>query len=152
MLPMPNIATALQAEISRIARREIRRETASAKKLQSAARSEIAKLKRDVRALESQLRKASRPARESKTSIEREPGRVARVGPKAIASLRRRLGLSAESFGRLLGTSGQSVYNWEGGKAIPRGITATKIASLKSVAKKVVAGHLDALAARESDH
>ncbi len=144
---MPNIAIALKAEISRIARREIRPETASAKKFQSAARSEIAKLKRDVRTLESQLRNASRPSRAAQASDEETPGRAARVGPKAIASLRRRLGLSAGSFGRLLGTSGQSVYNWESGTATPRGITATKIASLKSVGKKAVAAHLEKLAA-----
>lgn len=144
---MPNIATALKAEISRIARREIRRETASAKKFQSAARSEVAKLKRDVRMLESQLRNASHPTRTPKAPDEEQPGRAARVSPKAIASLRRRLGLSAESFGRLLGTSGQSVYNWESGKAVPRGITATKMASLKSVGKRAVAAHLEKLAA-----
>lgn len=68
------------------------------------------------------------------------------MGAKAIASLRRRLGLSAESFGRLLDTSGQSVYNWEAGKAIPRGVTAAKLASLRTVGKKAVAAHLAALA------
>ena len=145
MAPMPNIATALKAEISRIARREIRLETASAKKFQGAARSEIAKLKREVQSLQSQLRKASRATRVSATSGEEEPGRVARVSPKAIASLRRRLGLSAETFGRLLGTSSQSIYNWEAGKATPRGESAVKIASLKGVAKRVVAAHLAAL-------
>lgn len=142
---MPNIAAALKAEISRIARREIRLETASAKKFQSATRSEIAKLKREVQSLQSELRKASRASRASPTSAEKEPGRVAGVSPKAIASLRRRLGLSAEAFGRLLGTSGQSVYNWEAGKATPRGASAAKIASLKSVGKKAAAAHLAAL-------
>ncbi len=144
---MTNIATALKIEISRIARREIRLETASAKKFQSATRSEIAKLKRQVRTLESQLRNASRATRAPKASAEEQPGRAARVGPKAIASLRRRLGLSAESFGTLLGTSGQSIYNWESGKATPRGNSAAKLASLKSVGKKAVVAHLEKLAA-----
>lgn len=143
---MPNIATALKTEISRIARREIRGEAASAKKFQSAARAEIAKLKRDVRALESQLRRASRAKPQPEASHTEKTGRPIRMGAKAIASLRRRLGLSAESFGRLLDTSGQSVYNWEAGKAIPRGVTAAKLASLRTVGKKAVAAHLAALA------
>ena len=145
MVPMPNIATALKAEISRIARREIRLEMASSKKFQSAARSEIAKLKREVHSLQSQLRKASRATQTPKTRGDEKPARVARFSPKAIASLRRRLGLSAEAFGRLLGTSGQSIYNWEAGKATPRGDSAAKIASLKGVGKKAIAAHISAL-------
>ncbi len=145
MAPMPNIATALKAEISRIARREIRLETASSKKFQSAARSEIAKLKREVQSLQFQLREAARATQAPKTPGDEKPARVARVSSKAIASLRRRLGLSAEAFGKLLGTSGQSVYNWEAGKATPRGKSAAKIASLKGIGKKAVAAYISAL-------
>ncbi len=142
---MPNIATALKAEISRIARREIRLETVSTKKFQSAARSEIAKLKRDVQSLRSELKRALRATHAPETLQTEEPGRVARISSEAITALRLRLGLSAEAFGRLLGTSGQSVYNWEAAKATPRGVTAAKIASLKTVGKKAVGAHLAAL-------
>ena len=53
---MSNIATVLKEEISRIARKEIKRETSSLKKSSTTHRSEIAALKRRVQELERQLR------------------------------------------------------------------------------------------------
>jgi DNA-binding XRE family transcriptional regulator len=144
---MPDIASVLKSEISRIARREVRRATSPAKKAQGSFRADIAALKRQVVALEAQLRRLER-RRVAAPAAERPDAGAAppRLSAKAIASLRRRLGLSAESFGRLIGTSGQSVYNWEAGKARPRGATVSKIASLKGASKRAVAAHLEALA------
>jgi hypothetical protein len=45
---MPNIATALKAEIARVARKEIKIETEALKSASSRYRSEIAALKRQV--------------------------------------------------------------------------------------------------------
>ena len=53
---MPNIASVLKSEISRIARREVKGETAALKKAAGVYRSEIAALKRRTRSLEQQLR------------------------------------------------------------------------------------------------
>ena len=39
---------------------------------------------------------------------------------KGLKSQRDRLGLSAAEFGKLIGVSAQSVYNWEGGQTRPR--------------------------------
>src|SRR5437762_2853684 len=58
--PMSNIASVLKEEISRVARREIKRETSALKKASSAYRSDIAALKRRLQELERQLRRASR--------------------------------------------------------------------------------------------
>jgi hypothetical protein len=57
---MPNIASVLKDEISRISRKEIRRETSSLKKSSTSYRSEIAALKRRVQELERGLRRAGR--------------------------------------------------------------------------------------------
>ena len=53
---MPNIASILRDEISRVARKEVRSETAGLKKAVSAYRAEIAALKRRAQALEQELR------------------------------------------------------------------------------------------------
>ena len=143
---MPDITSILKTEIIRVARREIRRETQGSKKAQHAYRSDIAALKRRVLALERQLRGATQGmARAAPLASSEDSGHKPRVSAKAIASLRRRLGLSAEAFGHLLGTSGQSVYNWEAGKAKPRSKHLVKIASLRGVGKKAVTAHLEAM-------
>ena len=62
---MSNIASVLKEEISRISRKEIRRETSSLKKSSTTHRSEIAALKRRVQELERQLRRAGRAGESS---------------------------------------------------------------------------------------
>jgi polyhydroxyalkanoate synthesis regulator phasin len=57
---MSNIASVLKDEISRLARKEIKRETSALKKSSTAYRSEIAALKRRVQELERQLRRVGR--------------------------------------------------------------------------------------------
>lgn len=60
---MPNIAAAFKEEISRLARKELRANTASQKKAVAAYRSEIAALKRRMQTLERQVAKGSKQPR-----------------------------------------------------------------------------------------
>ena len=146
MARMANIATLLKTEIARVARKQVRAETLNLKKAVGAYRSEIAALKRRAQALESELRKLgrSKPA-----APEVEPGEETeqkiRFTAKGLASQRRRLGLSAADCGLLLGTSGQSIYNWEEGKARPRTRFLAAIASLRTMGKKEAASRLATL-------
>jgi DNA-binding transcriptional regulator YiaG len=141
---MPNLATLLKTEISRVARKEVRGETVSLKRASSTHRSEIAALKRRTQALEQQLRRLSRlTARPSPPEID-EPSRL-RFSPKSLASQRRRLGLSAADCGLLIGASSQSVYNWEEGKARPRDRHLTAIAALRRLGKRQATAQLNAL-------
>ena len=143
---MPNIASVLKDEISRIARKEIRSETEGLKKAASTYRSEIAALKRRTQDLESQLRRLGKSKPNAAPAAAPEEGSpTLRFRAAGFASLRQRLGLSAEDCGRLLGASGQSVYNWEAGKAHPRAKHMPAIAVLRSMGKKEVAERLAAL-------
>ena len=143
---MPNIATILKHEISRVARREVRGETQSLKKAAGAHRAEIAALKRRTHALEQQLRRLSRisaklaPADENEASSD-----TRRFSAKGLASQRKRLGLSAHDCGLLLGVSGQSIYNWEEGKARPRAKHLPAVAALRTLGKKAATAHLESL-------
>jgi DNA-binding transcriptional regulator YiaG len=145
---MPNIASVLKQEIARVARKEVRSETASLKKSASSHRAEIADLRRRTQALELELRRLTKAAAkpESTAPGETAPKRL-RFSAKALASQRKRLGLSAEDVGLLLGASGQSVYNWEAGEARPRDSHLPAIAALKTLGKKDAAAHLNALKA-----
>jgi DNA-binding transcriptional regulator YiaG len=137
---MSNVASVLKEEISRIARKEIRRETSSLKKSSTTYRSEIAALKRRVQDLERQVRRAGRTAETSQPAAANEdsvsPG--ARFSAKSMASQRRRLGLSAAECGLLIGASAQSIYNWEEGKARPRAQHLPAIYALRNLGRRQV--------------
>ncbi len=145
---MPNIASVLKEEIARIARREVRRETASLKKAATTHRSEIAALKRRAQTLEKALRRAlkGRPREAAATGRGGGEDRSLRFRPKGLASLRERLGLSARECGLLLGVSGQSIYLWESGRARPSGKHLEGVAALRKLGKREVAARLEALA------
>src|SRR6478672_6466224 len=119
---MPHVASVLKDEITRISRKEMRRETSSLKRSSTIHRSEIAALKRRVQELERQLRRASREGQPAVPPAANEdsvaPG--TRFSARSMAAQRKRLGLSAVECGLLIGASAQSIYNWEEGKARPR--------------------------------
>lgn len=140
---MPNIAAVLKDEISRIARREVRRETAGLKKAATTYRSEIAELKRRARSLEQSLRRALRARTREEPPASDSP--ALRFRPKGLAALRARLGLSARECGLLLGVSGQSIYLWESGRARPSGRHLAALAALRKLGKREVATRLAAL-------
>ena len=152
---MPNIASVLRAEISRIARKEGRSEIDALRKTVSSQRSDIAALKRRLQDLEKSVKalaKAAPGGRPRPTSADVASGGDAeaeaeglRFRAQGMASNRKRLGLSAEDFGLLVGASGQSVYSWEAGKNKPRATNLAAIAALRGVGKREVAKRLAAL-------
>jgi DNA-binding transcriptional regulator YiaG len=143
---MPNIASILKSEISRVARKELRGEIAGLRKAVGTYRAEIAALKRRTQALEQQVRKVSKvSAKLAPVVADEASSQSSRFTAKGLASQRRRLGLSAEDCGLLVGASGQSVHNWEGGKARPRAKHLPGIVALRSLGKKAAAAQLATL-------
>ena len=65
-----------------------------------------------------------------------------RVTAKGVRALRERLGLSAERFGRLIGVTAQSIYNWERQVTTPRGAQLTMLAGLRGIGKREAAARL----------
>jgi len=135
---MANVASVLKDEISRIARKEIRRETSSLKRSSTTHRSEIAALKRRMVELERQLRRVGRgagPLPPDAANEDATPGGT-RFSARSMAAQRRRLGLSAAECGLLIGASAQSIYNWEEGKARPRAQHLAAIFALRNLGKR----------------
>jgi DNA-binding transcriptional regulator YiaG len=140
---MPNLAAILKSEITRVARKEVRSETLGLKKAVSAYRAEIAALKRRTQALEQELRGLSKAsAKAAPVVAEDVSSRKLRFSAKSLASQRRRLGLSAEDCGFLVGASGQSIYNWEQGKARPQAKHLPAIAALRTMGKREATARL----------
>src|SRR4051812_34918962 len=141
---MPNIASALKEEISRLARKELRANTDSLKKAVATYRSEIAALKRRMQTLERQVAKGSKQ-RAVAPEEEVEEGQSLRFRPEGLKKHRQRLGLSAADVAKILGVSSLSVYNWESGKTRPRAKQLQTIAQLRTMGKKDAAKRLEAL-------
>jgi DNA-binding transcriptional regulator YiaG len=142
---MPNLASILKDEISRVARREVRRETTTLKEASAGFRSEIAALKRRVLETERELRRMSKTARPSQAVAANDESvpQGARFSAKSIASQRRRLGLSAAQCGLLIGASAQSIYNWEEGKARPRAHHLPAIFALRTLGRREANARLE---------
>ena len=134
---MPNLATALKDEICRLSRKEVRKETGVTNRASVQHRRDIAELKRlvgdlsrRVAFLESQeKRRVARP-------VQDKPSGQVRFSPRWVKAQRERLGLSAADYGKLVGVSSLTVYNWEGGKSKPREEKLAAIAAVRELGKR----------------
>ena len=150
---MPNIATVFKAEIARLARKEVRGNSEVLKKAVAAQRAELSSLKRRIQALEAIVKRlAKSPGASVARTRSAEPDKAAesdstglRFRAKGMAANRKRLGLSASDFGLLVGTTGQSIYAWESGKAKPRPQALTAIAALRGIGKREAEARLASL-------
>lgn len=139
---MTNFSIQLESEISRIAKKEIRSETKQLKKTSAGYRSEIASLKRRLSELEKSLSKAKSAASKSPKSQDAEAKESLRFRASGFATLRKKLGLSAEQMGKLIGVSAQSVYHWEAGKSKPRASQLPAIAQVRKIGKRSAVARL----------
>ena len=145
---MPNIATLLKSEISRLAKKEVRKEIAPLRKTTAGYRREIAQLKRTLASLQRTTKQLAKPSAYSKQVA--DTGRPVRFVAKGLISLRKRLGLSADQMARLLGVSMQSVYNWERKKSVPRRNQVTAIVALRTMSKAQARARLESSQKRRS--
>ena len=135
---MSTFATQLKSEIGRIAKKEIRAETTALKKTNAQYRSDIAAVKRRLIELENLTKKLfkqlpQKQDQEAKNSTENLRFRVG-----GFAALRKKLGLTANEMGALVGVSGQSIYKWEQGKAKPRANQLKAISAVRKMGKREV--------------
>ena len=142
---MPNIGSLLNAEITRLSRREIRKELATVKKSSISSRHHIAALKRQVAALEQKAGQLAKRATAQTGNVPAAlPDRPVRFVAKGLKTLRKRLGLSAAGLAKLLGVSEQAVFTWETKRATPRKETIATIATLRGIGKREAQARLDA--------
>ena len=132
---MPNIATVMREEITRLARKEIRNQTEALRKASTGYRRNIADLKRRVEDLE---RKVVQYRQKQPKTTQSQVGEIkaVRYSAKRLQANRKRLGLSAADYARLIGVSDQTVYHWESGKSRPRKQQMAAYAALRNVGKK----------------
>lgn len=137
---MANLSSVLDERIRRLARREINRGTRSARRLTAQHRRDIAALKRQVAELQKivDFLQEQEKRRVAQQPVEPAPVNGVRFRADGLKSHRSRLGLSAGDYGKLLGVSGQAVYNWENGVSRPRPEQVAKLAAVRRLGKREV--------------
>ena len=133
---MTTFVNQLKSEIARIAKKEIRAETQQLKKSSAQYRSDIAALKRHIVALEATVKKLSKGQLKPVLKVDKESSTPLRFRASGFATLRKKLDLSAEQMGKLIGVSAQSIYHWEAEKSRPRASQLPAIAAARKLTKK----------------
>jgi DNA-binding transcriptional regulator YiaG len=145
---MPNIGALLKQEIARLARREVRAAVQGTKKASTQYRRHIATLRRQVETLERQVALLQRRVVDKPAAPAGASAQKMRFVAKGLKSQRVRLGLSAADFGRLVGVSAQSIYNWEQGHSSPRAEQLAMLATRRGIGKREAQRLLEQLATK----
>ena len=84
-----------------------------------------------------------RVLREVPTQVAEADSKKIRFTAKGLLAQRKRLGLSAESFAKLVGVSGLTIYSWEKGTSRPRKTLLPVLASIRQMGKKEAQARLE---------
>jgi len=133
-----SVMKSLQTEITRLARKEIKKELDPIKRVNAAQRGYIADLRREVGELQ---REVARLRKEvgvpAPVVVEDEDTRFWITG-KGVVSLRKKLGLTQAQLAALVGVSTQSVVKWEkveGKIPLRRKETSARLQTVRGMSK-----------------
>jgi DNA-binding transcriptional regulator YiaG len=145
---MPNLATVIKKEITRLARREVRKEMATLKRQSSRYRSDIASLKRQLAAAERRIAVLTKRQQKSAAAAPvAKPPKLEgkRFSAKGLKSHRAKLGLSAADYAAIVGCSALSIYHWESGKSRPREAQLARLLEVRDLGVREAAMRLEEL-------
>jgi DNA-binding transcriptional regulator YiaG len=136
---MPNVAIVLREEISRLARREIKKQVGSTRQAVAQYRRDIARLKRQISLQDKKLADLKRSMSNQTVAAEAEEDNELsgiRFSSRSVRAQRRRLGLSALDYGKLVGVSALTIYAWEAGKSRPRKAQFAALVAVRGIGKR----------------
>ncbi len=147
---MPDVASVLRDEISRLARKEIRQQIGPLKKINAELRRTVSALKGELTALERKVQFLEKQAiRRLKIAPKESAAKAVRFSPKWVKADRQRLGLSAKDYGALVGVSSLTIYSWESGKSRPRAARLAAWAELRGIGKREALQRLELLQSQD---
>ncbi len=143
---MSNVASVLKSEIARLSKRVVRQHVAPVQSATTAHRKQLASLRKQLQELQRQVSALQRTAAKSSPPAD-APGDSAQIrfSAKGLRSLRKRLDLSAEEFGKLVQVTGHTIFSWEGEKSSPRPKNLPAIAELRNIGKREARARLEKL-------
>jgi DNA-binding transcriptional regulator YiaG len=137
---LAKLETVMKEAIARGARRQLRM-------VVTPLRREVGRLRRKVGELQGTLATLRQSANGWKRLMEAAPAipqvseedaKAARLSPRLIESLRRRLGLSQMALARAVGVSAPAVAHWEAGASTPTGQNRVNLVALRKLGKREV--------------
>jgi len=143
---MPDVASVLRDEISRLARKEIRQQVGPLKTTITDLRRKVSALNTEVTAIQKKLTFLEKQEkRRLEDAPEEAPAKAVRFSPKWVKADRQRLGLSAKDYGSLVGVSSLTIYSWESGKSKPRASRLAAWAAVRGLGKREAQRRLELL-------
>ena len=145
---MPNVGEVIKAEVRRLSLKEIRATgiIPALRKINRAVRA----IEKRLKALEARTEKvvavSARPETPAATAAGRKgkPGRRFVASPARLKSIRAKLNVTQKELATLLNVSGNAVWQWEAGRARPRGKSLARLQELSKTgrreARKLLAG------------
>jgi DNA-binding transcriptional regulator YiaG len=135
---MPNIAAVLKAEISRLAKKEAKAATSQLKKASVQYRSDIAKLRQLIGQQATAISHLNKQTQQGQAQPQAadEPTNGVRFSARSAKAQRKRLGLSAEKYAKLVGVSALTIYSWEAGKTKPRKAQFDALVAVRGIGKR----------------
>jgi DNA-binding transcriptional regulator YiaG len=144
---MTTFAVSFKEHVRKLARKEIRRETQVLRRASAQRRRDVAALRRQMAAMAKQMQRMGASGNMQTRDTDAPEG--TRFSARSVAAQRRRLGLSAADFGKLIGASALTVYHWEHGKARPRQNKLAAFAAIRGVGRREAMDRLARLSSRK---
>jgi len=133
---MSELIVALREEIRKQARKEIRASLEKTKKLVAVHRREIAQLKKTLADAHNRIAFLEACERKRIAEAKKVDDSILRFSSKSVRTHRNRLDFSAAEYGKLLGVSAQTIYQWERGKSRPKKVQLAALSELRTIGKK----------------
>jgi len=130
-----NLAAIIKDIVRRVAKREAKAENAATRQIVNKHRRMIAALKRQLIGQQRIINVLRNQNGQSGGATEDGDAKL-RFSARSVRAQRKRLGLSAEDYGKLVGVSSLTIYNWEHGKARPRKAQFELLVAVRGIGKR----------------
>ena len=139
---MSDIINSVKEEILRLADKQAAAQVGKAQQVASHYRSEALELRRLVKQQEKESKYLKKQVQAEEVQPEDAQLEGVRFSAKSVKSQRRRLGLSCEQYGKLVGVSTLTVQNWEAGKSRPRRQQLLALVAVRNIGKRAALAKL----------
>lgn len=143
-----SLLSSLKNEIIRLARKVVKSEISSLQSNSATHRRHIAELRRRIDTMDreiKQLRKGAAQQGSSASEGDADAPVKLRFRAAGLKTHRAMLGISAESYAKLVGVSPVTIYNWESGINRPRASQFPAIAAVRRMGKREALARLEQL-------
>lgn len=148
---MPDVASVLKEEISRLARKEIRQSVDPFKKQVVELRRRLRDAERTIARLQRSTKKAVAAVSDQTGVFVPDPdsegeGQKVRISAESVRKHRERLRLTQAEMAALIGVTPFTIHRWEKGLASPRGASREAFSALRKLGVREVRSKLDGAA------